>query len=153
MLVELCFIWSKRRKESARRKIKILERTEEQKSRVRDSRRGATYMIRLALEVEMTWFHPWSGTPLSPRKRYSDPEEEYFSGDARRCPAHPHVRTSSPHGLYDAPCGHCEAEMAAAEDQAEWEALSPEERERILTEIEKSEAERKKELQDDEIPF
>lgn len=43
--------------------------------------------------------------------------------------------------------------MAAAEDQAEWEALSPEERERILTEIEKSEAERKKELQDDEIPF
>ena len=50
MFMELCFTWSKRRKESARRKIKILGRTEEQKSRPRDSRRGATYMIRLSDE-------------------------------------------------------------------------------------------------------
>ncbi len=32
-------------------------------------------------------------------------------GDPRTCPRHPHVKTSSPDGMHDAPCGHCEAEM------------------------------------------
>jgi len=32
-------------------------------------------------------------------------------GDPRRCPSHPHVTTSSPDGMFDAPCGECEAEM------------------------------------------
>ena len=32
-------------------------------------------------------------------------------GDPRRCPHHPHVTTSSPDGMFDAPCGECESEM------------------------------------------
>ena len=32
-------------------------------------------------------------------------------GDPRRCPRHPHVKTSSPDGMFDAPCNECEAEM------------------------------------------
>lgn len=30
-------------------------------------------------------------------------------GDARRCPHHPSVATSSDDGMFDAPCGMCEA--------------------------------------------
>lgn len=44
-------------------------------------------------------------------------------GDPRRCPRHGEV-TSDPHGLYDAPCGACEAE---AEGWAELEAAQYEE--------------------------
>lgn len=32
-------------------------------------------------------------------------------GDPRRCPRHPQVQTSSPDGMFDAPCGACEFEM------------------------------------------
>lgn len=32
-------------------------------------------------------------------------------GDSRRCPVHPHVRTSSNDGMFDGPCNECEAEM------------------------------------------
>lgn len=34
-------------------------------------------------------------------------------GDARRCPSHPHVKTSSPDGMFDVDCNECEAEMEA----------------------------------------
>ncbi len=44
------------------------------------------------------------------------PESAY--GDPRRCPAHPEVTTSSPDGLFDAPCGKCEAEMDGWEEDA-----------------------------------
>jgi hypothetical protein len=37
-------------------------------------------------------------------------------GDARRCPRHPHIATSSADGLFDAPCGACEFAM---EDDAQ----------------------------------
>lgn len=44
-------------------------------------------------------------------------------GDARVCPIHPHVKTSSDNGMFDAPCDECEHAMderdameAAAED-------------------------------------
>lgn len=37
-----------------------------------------------------------------------------YQGDARRCPVHPHVATSSPDGMFDAPCGACEAEADEA---------------------------------------
>lgn len=33
------------------------------------------------------------------------------TGDPRRCPRHPHVRTSSPDGMFDGLCGECEAAM------------------------------------------
>jgi len=41
-----------------------------------------------------------------------DLEDEYNAreGDPRRCPTHG-VAISSPDGMFDAPCGHCEAEM------------------------------------------
>lgn len=32
-------------------------------------------------------------------------------GNARVCPSHPWVVTSSPDGMFDCPCGVCEAEM------------------------------------------
>jgi hypothetical protein len=35
---------------------------------------------------------------------------DYPMGDARRCPSHPHIKTSSDDGLHDAPCGECEHE-------------------------------------------
>jgi hypothetical protein len=37
-------------------------------------------------------------------------------GDPRRCPRHPHVKTSSNDGMHDAPCGACEAEMDLDDD-------------------------------------
>lgn len=45
-----------------------------------------------------------------------DPTEEEYEmgaklGDPRRCPRHPSVATSSSDGMFDAPCGACEAEM------------------------------------------
>jgi len=39
-----------------------------------------------------------------------------YEGDARRCPRHPQVRTSSANGMFDGLCGHCEAEMDAYRD-------------------------------------
>lgn len=43
--------------------------------------------------------------------------EACSDGDARRCPRHPHVATSSPDGLHDTPCGLCEQEMEALFDE------------------------------------
>lgn len=43
--------------------------------------------------------------------------EDFFpEGDARVCPSHPNVKTSSADGMFDAPCGRCEYEMSLAED-------------------------------------
>lgn len=42
---------------------------------------------------------------------HPDMDDAPPSGDPRRCPWHPHVQTSSPDGLFDAPCGECEAAM------------------------------------------
>jgi hypothetical protein len=38
-------------------------------------------------------------------------QEELNVGDARRCPHHPHIKTSSEDGMHDAPCHACEAAM------------------------------------------
>ena len=58
----------------------------------------------------------------------NDHDHDDQAGDARRCPHHPHVATSSPCGSFDAPCGECEGD-ALDELQAEQEAavaeLSP----------------------------
>lgn len=50
------------------------------------------------------------------RFEFADPEREAYEdeigaafGDARRCPHHPEVKTSSDDGMFDAPCGKCEA--------------------------------------------
>lgn len=40
--------------------------------------------------------------------------DSQYTGDPRRCPRHPHVKTSSDDGMFDAPCGECEADMAQA---------------------------------------
>jgi hypothetical protein len=50
---------------------------------------------------------------------YNDHDDDlgFTFGDARRCPRHPRVRTSSPDGLFDAPCGPCEYALDA-EDEA-----------------------------------
>ncbi len=38
-------------------------------------------------------------------------DDDFFSGDARRCPRHPHVKTSSDDGMFDGVCGECEMAM------------------------------------------
>jgi hypothetical protein len=40
-----------------------------------------------------------------------DDERGAELGDPRRCPRHPSQVTSSPDGMFDAPCGACEFEM------------------------------------------
>lgn len=42
---------------------------------------------------------------------YDDHDDHEYLGDARVCPAHPWVTTSSPDGMFDCPCGVCEANM------------------------------------------
>jgi hypothetical protein len=49
--------------------------------------------------------------------------EAMSDGDARRCPRHPEVVTSSPDGLFDTPCGACELEQEAAAYQVPDEAI------------------------------
>lgn len=46
--------------------------------------------------------------------------DDPYEGDARVCPQHPHVKTSSPDGMFDGPCYECEAGMYEDEqvDQA-----------------------------------
>jgi hypothetical protein len=39
-------------------------------------------------------------------------------GDPRRCPRHPWVKTSSPDGMFDAPCNLCEYECDMAFEAA-----------------------------------
>ncbi len=42
-------------------------------------------------------------------------------GDPRRCPVHPHIKTSSPDGMFDAPCSACEMEADMDQYAAETE--------------------------------
>ena len=52
---------------------------------------------------------------MSIQDPYEDERDDFaFYGDARKCPRHPHVRTSSDDGMFDAPCHVCEGE----EDEA-----------------------------------
>lgn len=89
-------------------------------------------------------------------------EEEMYElgcsfGDPRRCPHHPQVVTSSPDGMFDAPCGACEYECYEHAAKAAWEALSQEERDARLAAFRAAEEAReaavKAELGDDDIPF
>jgi hypothetical protein len=83
-------------------------------------------------------------------------EEGASYGDARRCPRHPHVKTSSDDGMFDGECGECEAEAHDAYEAQMWEALPLEERERIMSENQAADARRAAEAAaaaDDDIPF
>lgn len=46
-------------------------------------------------------------------------------GDARHCPHHPHVKTSSDDGMFDGICGECEAEMDEAAARWEYDPENP----------------------------
>ncbi len=54
-------------------------------------------------------------------------QDEFFAmGDARRCPRHPNVKTSSDDGMFDtAGCYLCEAESDRADELERWNAMSP----------------------------
>jgi hypothetical protein len=85
--------------------------------------------------------------------RYDDCEE-FNTGDARHCPHHPHVKTSSEDGMFDGLCGECEYN-ASSEAMAEsaWDAKNEEEKARINAEEDAREA-YKAHLEDtDEICF
>ena len=45
-----------------------------------------------------------------------------YEGDARRCPRHPNVKTSSDDGMFDGVCGLCENEMEDDFQEREYEA-------------------------------
>lgn len=45
-----------------------------------------------------------------------------YEGDARRCPRHPHVKTSSDDGMFDGVCGLCEMDMEDDFQEREYEA-------------------------------
>ena len=64
-------------------------------------------------------------TPTLPEDEVGfDPQREAMEdewgaqfGDARRCPKHPHVKTSSDDGMFDCDCGECEYESEMAYQQ------------------------------------
>lgn len=43
--------------------------------------------------------------------RDDDDRNYEYMGDARVCPSHPWIATSSPDGMFDCPCGQCESNM------------------------------------------
>lgn len=59
-------------------------------------------------------------------------EEGAEYGDPRRCPRHPGVATSDRWGMFDAPCGECEAEEDRFCAEQEWNALPQAERDAIV---------------------
>lgn len=40
-----------------------------------------------------------------------DDDDYGYQGDARVCPTHPWITTSSHNGMFDCPCGVCESNM------------------------------------------
>ena len=61
-------------------------------------------------------------------------QDEYNAqyGDPRRCPHHPHVTTSSPDGMFDAPCHECEGE-----GEQQWHADMEADRRAAMTQAER----------------
>jgi hypothetical protein len=55
-----------------------------------------------------------------------------YEGDARRCPLHPNVATSTPDGMFDMCCHVCESEMDDAAAQEEWMSRPEFDRARII---------------------
>lgn len=55
--------------------------------------------------------------------------------DGRFCPSHPHVRISSPCGVYDAVCNECESAADEAHQQEVWDLMTPDQQKAILAEL------------------
>lgn len=70
---------------------------------------------------EVAAYNAESDMEYAYEERMSDGVGPY--GDARRCPRHPHVKTSSDNGMFDCECYMCETE--ADREMEEWE-YSPE---------------------------
>jgi len=67
---------------------------------------------------------PW----FSPEEEAREDELGAEYGDARRCPRHPGVKTSSDDGMFDGDCYKCEGESQEEEDayqRAQFEFLHP----------------------------
>ena len=90
--------------------------------------------------------------------------DDAYEGDARRCPNHPEVRTSSPDGMFDGLCWICESEMGAEEPTPEeYAAMKAAAEAEMATPEWKAEAKRRAEaaivrasgagFPDDDIPF
>jgi len=56
-------------------------------------------------------------------ERMSDGVGPY--GDARRCPRHPQVKTSSDDGMFDGVCGICEDEMSITAFEWSFDSANP----------------------------
>lgn len=56
---------------------------------------------------------------FDPYQEAMDDEWGAQFGDPRRCPHHPTEITSSPDGMFDAPCGYCEHEGEHGEEDEE----------------------------------
>lgn len=54
---------------------------------------------------------------FSPEREAMEDEWGAQFGDARRCPKHPHIKTSSDDGMFDCDCGECEYESEMAYQQ------------------------------------
>ena len=52
-------------------------------------------------------------------------DDSQWCGDPRRCPRHPHVKTSSDDGMFDGVCGECEHEMELAAWEWEMDSANP----------------------------
>lgn len=63
----------------------------------------------------------WTDYPCDPR-REAEEEELFATGDPRRCPRHPNIATSSPDGMFDAPCGECEYECSVLAERRRYES-------------------------------
>lgn len=92
----------------------------------RDEDTDRTYEINMArndrpsLPEDAPWFSP------EEEAREDELGAEY--GDARRCPRHPGVKTSSDDGMFDCDCYKCEGEAEEEEEayqQAQFEFLHP----------------------------
>ena len=84
---------------------------------------------------------------------YDFPSDDFYTGDPRRCAVHPNVATSSPDGLFDAPCPECEFAMDEDAARDAWDSWTPEERARFeAIEVPKV-ADADVFLADDDIPF
>lgn len=72
-----------------------------------------------ALNAEAGDYQAWS-------EEYDDAHEEDTAyGDARRCPRHPNVKTSSDDGMFDCECLICENEMEDAADAWDCDPENP----------------------------
>ena len=84
--------------------------------------------------------------------------EEFPGTMSRTCSSHPTVVISSPCGMFDAVCGECEYACDEADAQADWDALSADEKAAATAVVEElrtreAEAQAVRDADVDGIPF